>query len=84
MSDNHCQYCRQPSGDSYTCRECFEGWPHEYCRCENNGDYCPACEAFIEYRRQRVRLGRKPKASENPFINERYRQELLDEEADHA
>ncbi len=49
-----CQYCGAPSGESYTCATCTNGWPYEYCRCENNGDYCEACEKFIESRRAEV------------------------------
>jgi len=79
---NQCQYCKAPCEDSYTCTECNDGWPTESCRCENNGDYCEACETFIEFRQMCVRLGRTPKASENPYINERYREELLREEND--
>lgn len=37
-------------------------------------------EVELEYTRQRTRLGRTPKASENPYINERYREELEREE----
>lgn len=75
-----CQYCKGPSSDSYTCEVCDKGWPRESCSCENNGDYCVACESWIEYRRMSVQLGRKPKASENPFINEIYRDQLRYEE----
>ena len=77
---NLCQYCRAPVEGSYTCKECNDGWPYEDCTCENNGGGCAACEAWIEYRRMKVALGRNPKASENPFINERYREELRTEE----
>lgn len=47
----NCQYCGEPSGNSYTCDACSAGWPNSNCRCENNGDYCPACEAWISYRK---------------------------------
>lgn len=47
-----CQYCKGPSFGGYTCEVCFTGWPREECRCENNGDYCEACAAWIEARQE--------------------------------
>jgi hypothetical protein len=49
-----CQYCGGPSPNSYTCMECTLGWPRDKCKCENNGDYCDACFAWIEQRREVV------------------------------
>ena len=49
-----CQYCGQPTVNTYTCQACRDGWPVNDCRCENNGDYCEACQAWIEYRREAV------------------------------
>ncbi len=46
---DRCQYCGQPSA-GYTCTVCRSGWPSEHCTCENNGDYCPACLAWVEER----------------------------------
>lgn len=52
--DGKCQYCNGPSPGSYTCEICRRDWPHNSCRCENNGDYCDVCLAFIEYRSEQA------------------------------
>ena len=44
-----CQYCGQPAL-GFCCQECLETWPRKQCTCENNGDYCPACLAWVEER----------------------------------
>ena len=47
-----CQYCGGPSERGYTCEACEKGWPYDKCKCENNGDFCESCEAYIEARRE--------------------------------
>ena len=44
-----CQWCGSLQ-DAYTCSECEAGWPRGACKCENNGDFCDACDEYVEQR----------------------------------
>jgi len=49
-----CQYCKQLTMRGYTCWGCENSIPWRDCCCENNGEYCEACQAWLEQRRAAV------------------------------
>ena len=68
-----CQYCRAETEHGYTCEECKRTWPVDDCTCENNGDYCESCEAWLRKRRGEIEDD-EPEASQHELREEAYRE----------